>query len=210
MTRAIGVDVSSVQSKIDYVKLATAVDFLIPKFSEGRWYDPCGLKHLEGARKAGLIVPVVDHVLSVRSTAADQAKVAIAAAKDHGVHVVLDWEIGPANVDAATEFAASITAEGLRCVWYSYPYFVQTATKLAPAKVSELVSHCEWWGATYHDERVAPTETAAPWIPQDYVGDWTFWQWSGNNGTSSPGISSVVDHDVFYGDRDELLAWAEI
>src|SRR5262252_6804607 len=132
-TRARGVDISSVQAKCDFEALANGgFDFVIPKATQGAaGKDPTFPQHIEGARRAGLLVPLAYHVLTYQSSVDAQVANALDTAGYYDVDICVDFEvpnIGLAPGQKAMrclEFADGIKAAGRKCVVYSYPNYMK-------------------------------------------------------------------------------------
>lgn len=214
MTRARGVDISSVQGKCDFKKLkAGGFDFVIIKGTEGRKsIDSRFVEHINEAREAGIMVPLVYHVLTVGSSAYEQLQHVLDELLPYDVGVCIDFELDASPPMAPSQLVqrALDLAQGIsfyrKTVLYSYPNFMRALR--GTASLDLLAAMAEYWSADYRNEKLWPSETQDPYVPEAWKGRWAFWQWSGNNGLPAPGIPMVVDHCVFNGTVADLEQWA--
>ena len=217
MSRARGLDVSQVQGKIDWAAVKGAgFDWVIVKCTEGAHYtDPQFRANVLGARAAGLLVGAY-HFLTSQAPVADQARAFGEAASGVALDLppVVDFEYPPpdkwtpgqglALTARCLDMCRRVRDMGYAPVVYTYPYF---AGALPPSpELTALVAEFGLWIASYHNEKHEPGEADVPTLPKPWT-RWTFWQWSGDKGTSVPGVAGVVDHDVYNGTVDELKAW---
>ena len=208
MARARGVDLSSVQASVDFPALhAGGYDFVILKGTQGQFgVDPTYAPRIEAARRAGVLVPMHYHVLTVYAPVDRQIKNAVQHAIDYDVDVALDFEVGGTTILQALTFAQGVKAAGRRVVLYSYPLFMRQFQ--GNASLALLVQAVEgYWSASYPHEKTEPADSEQPWVPSAFGGRWLFWQWSGNGGNPAPGIPQVVDHTLWNGGRDSLVKW---
>lgn len=214
MTRARGVDISSVQVSVNFARLAPAVDFLILKGTQGaKGVDSTFQPRLQAARDAGILVPFAYHVLTAQSSVDGQARHALDFIAIEDLHVALDFELPHPGlsinqrVDRALQFVEVVTSAGVKCVVYSYPDFMR-ALKSATS-LPTLASLAEYWAAHYPHEKRAPSDDEQPWVPPAWEGRWLLWQWSGNGGSPVAGIPQVVDHNIWNGTKEDVIAWSQ-
>lgn len=224
--RVDGIDVSSVQSSIDYRRVAAeGFRFAIVKVSEGlAGRDSCAAKHLDGFRSAGMYA-IPYHFLHP-SQGAPELQVR------NLVRQLGDTWPGRVCLDIETRQAPESNAELVRflelaveeCMrWgslapaiYTYPDF---ARRLQPELgASTTLGGCPLWLAEYG--------SAQPWVPPwGYTphapAPWhaaTLHQYSGGRvvlngqvlseeGYRVPGIFGACDRDLFLGVEADLRAW---
>jgi GH25 family lysozyme M1 (1,4-beta-N-acetylmuramidase) len=214
--RARGVDLSRCQGgHIDFRTLAASVDFVLAKGTEGATgIDPTCVHNVTEARKAGLLVAGVYHVLTTQSPVMGQVSNALRLQAQHGAPIVLDFEVprpeqwappwtGGALLGRAVNFCDCVEESEQACVVYSDPWFLQHLPY--GDNLLQLVDR-PLWIARYGDQKHWPGEDAQPALVNPWT-EWLFWQFSGDGGLPAPGIPSVVDHDVFNGTRADLAKW---
>lgn len=208
-----GIDVSAAQGSIDWDKVAqSGMRFAFVKVSEGKGYvDPKRFADLDGAREAGLLVGVY-HFGHCEEDAETQAQLLWDSCGDTmpDLPPVLDLETNNkhlSGVDVVAwveEFIASIKANfGRAPILYSSPSFLAS---IGPAlAASEVLAECPLWIAQYSHR--------GPWVPNPAYDrpkvsapwrNWTFWQYSGDDGEPVPGVKVDCDRNLFNGDEREL------
>jgi len=207
MTRHNGIDVSTVQGRIDWSQVAASgIEFAYVKASEGgKYVDPAFGANASGALASGLKVGAY-HFLYSQTDPEAQASLFVGTIKNQSLNLppVVDMETpspsawavhGGADLIAnCLKFCQKVTAlTGLVPMIYSYPWYLNSLIG------ADALAGYGLWLAVYHTETVAPTETTNPTVPAPWK-TWQCWQWSGNNGLHVPGIGPVVDHDVWNGD----------
>jgi len=209
-TCAKGIDESSCQGTIDFDKLkAGGFDFVIAKGTQGlQGVDPTYVERVQAARRAGLLVPLMYHVLTVAAPVDAQVKNACDHADSLDLDIGLDFEIDGNTAAQALAFANGCWARGRKVVLYSYPNFMK---RIQEAVTMEQLAKCVdgYWSASYPNNQKVfpPPDSVQPWVPAVFHGRWLFWQCSGDGGLSAPGVPGVVDHNLFNGTVADLTAW---
>lgn len=212
-----GVDVSAVQPRLPVAALvATGIQFVIAKASDGEWDDHAFATHVADAQAAGLVTGAYHFFRSSDSPAA-QMDVFVRRLESTTtvMRPVLDWEdtarIGAIGASTALDAilpALSMlqTRTGRRPIVYSGPSVLAMLRGLARlpelAAAADLwVAHYRWDPATGHDLGLAAPTISPPWT------DAKLWQVGGNRAPRIPGVPFDVDRDVFFGDRAAFDAW---
>ncbi len=220
-TRARGLDLSQVQGNVNFAKVREVggFDWVTLKATEGGTYvDPLFYGYARQAKDAGLLVDAY-HFLTTGSPVAPQVRhfldvtrgiLDLAPSIDFESPAPERW-IPPITGDLLMKRALealNLVEDELgakRVNLYSYPYFVACLPKGTP-EMEALVAY-DLWIASYKNEKQEPTDAEGPFVPGAWEGRWCFWQWSGDKGLSAPGVNCVVDHDVYNGTREELIAY---
>lgn len=218
MKTTLVLDVSRVQRTIDWARARDegAVRGVYVKSSEATGYvDPLCLTHLEGARRAGLLVGVY-HFCHPTLSAAGQVQRAWDACGPTMPHfrLAMDLEaaadsLGPAELVAfARAFREETLARfGRSCVFYSYSSFLAGRMGATLAAAADL-AECPLWLANYGPGGPwEPTPAQWPRCPRPW-GRIAMWQYSGNGGRPVPGVEGDVDRNFFAGDEAELREFA--
>lgn len=212
--RVDGIDVSAIQGKIDYDRVAAAgFRFVVAKVAEGVGYcDPRGAANLAAARATGLYALAYSFARPSQGRAREQVRKLWDCMGDTMVHrAVLDLEgapdaMSPAEIVAfgeewIDEWAAH---SGLRPMFYSYPSFINERMRGAVER-SEVIAACPLWIAQYRSTTVAwaPSAVQQPGVPKPWK-RWDMWQYSGNGGYRVPGVAVDCDRNLFNGDERAL------
>lgn len=202
-----GIDVSSHQSSIDFVKVSVSNDFVIAKCTGGLSYkNPLYQTQVASARSAGLVVGSYHfaHESSVDGTGyrepEDEAAWFLAHADvQPGELVALDIEdtaIAGDLGDWALRWLRTVEAAvGCKPLLYTFPSYI-TEHGLG---TRALASYPLWYAYYRVPER------DNPWPP--VPGLWeriAIWQWSG--GSQVAGIPNDTDQNVYSGTIDDLRA----
>jgi lysozyme len=212
-----GLDVSSCQGAIDWLKVPAEFKFVIIKVSEGvTGQDPTRVRNIHDAHATGRAVGVY-HFLRPSQDALAQVTNLWQAIGDTmpDIRPALDLENAPDNMsanDLAEWFlrAADETERyfGVPPLVYTYPWFYRgrvASAAGASASIAERLARCPLWMADYsHGE--APAEGLSPFVPMPWA-NWAMWQTSGDHSSHVPGIVGAVDHDVFNGDEAAFRAF---
>lgn len=217
---ALVIDVSTVQKTIDWSRAVEegAVRGAYVKSSEGTGYvDPMCLRHLDGARKAGLLVGIY-HFCHPTLNAAAQVKRAWDACGPTMPHFRLAMDLeaassalgGPELVAFARDFrSATLDTFGRSNVLYSYSSFLAGRMGLTLSTALDLAG-CPLWLANYGPGGPwSPTDTQWPKVPRPWDRI-TMWQYSGNGGLPVPGVVGDVDRNYFAGDDAALREFAGV
>lgn len=210
-----GVDVSSVQSTVDYAAVAAAgFRFAVVKSAEGvSGFDGCALKHLNGFRAAGM--HAIPYLFLHPSLGAPDLQVSNLVRHLGGEwpgRVCLDFETRqtPETNEELVRFLELAVEEcmawgALAPAIYTYPDF---ARRLQPELgKSKTLGGCPLWMATYvHAMPSMPHVGEAPYVPLPWF-SWTLWQYSGNGGYRVPGVFGDCDRDLFNGDEAHFREW---
>jgi lysozyme len=215
-TRARGLDLSSVQGEVDFEKIkAAGYDWVTLKATQGAGgTDSKWAEYSAAARKAGLLIDAY-HFLTVGSPVDAQIKhfadvalglVDLPPSIDFEYPAPKDWPGGAGGAFArdlpkrCLDACLATEATFGRCCVYTYPDFA-----LHLPRTQELISVVQrpLWLAYYPHERSEPIDQEEPKIPEPWS-KWMFFQWSGNGGLAAPGVSCVVDHDLFNGTPADL------
>lgn len=219
--RARGCDASDVQAHIDFGAFAASgLGFMVLKATEGRFVDPAFAWRMAAARSAGVLVPMVYCVLGYAADVDEQVANVVRTVSFYDVDIMVDWETpapaewaahglsGTIQAARCRDFTKGIIAgTGRRVAVYNYPDFGSHVPDCP--EVRELATMTDAVPAAYPDEKHWPAETAEPRpFHPAWAGRWRAWQCSGDGGTSLPGFGGqVVDHIVWNGSRDDMLAW---
>lgn len=212
-----GLDVSSFQGVVDWVKVPAEYQFIIVKVSEGTTgEDPARARNISGAHATGRAVGVY-HFLRPSQDALVQVANLWRAVGDTmpDIRPALDLESAPDGMtanDLAEWFlrAADETERyfGVPPLVYTYPWFYRSrVAKAAGASTSigDRLARCPLWMADYsHGEK--PGAGLSPFVPVPWQ-NWALWQTSGDKSSLVPGINGPVDHDVFNGDEATFRAF---
>lgn len=208
-----GIDVSQVQGKIDWARVAEAgFRFAIIKVSEGATYcDPRALENLAGARAAGLYTMVYGFARPSQGNPSAQVERMWNCSGDiMPARAVLDLESAPEHwtaaqkVDFGVAFADAWREYSiLEAIAYTYPSFAQgMQPNLA---LTPRLALCPLWIAHYASTTVGwvPPVGFRPIVPKPWDA-WTMHQYSGNGGFRVPGVAGDCDRNLFNGDEDDL------
>ncbi len=212
-----GLDVSSCQGTIDWLKVPAEFAFVIIKVSEGvNGLDPTRARNISDAHATGRAVGVY-HFLRPSQDAIGQVVNLWRATGDTmpDIRPALDLENAPDGMsarDLAEWFlcAADETERyfGVPPLVYTYPWFYRGRVASAAggsSSISERLARCPLWMADYsHGE--TPAEGLSPFVPMPWS-NWAMWQTSGDKSSRVPGIVGPVDHDVFNGDDAAFRAF---
>lgn len=93
---------------------------------------------------------------------------------------------------------------------YSFPDYLKNlwrrASDAGRAKLAAFALKHGLWIAGYPHEKVEPTDDEKPPVLPPWTQGAVLWQWSGNGGLAASGVNCVVDHDLFMGTEEELMA----
>jgi len=208
-----GVDLSYVQTGVDYEKLAGAgFRFVIAKASEGvTGRDPRCAGHLAGARAAGMYAWTYGFARPSLGDPRGQARNLYEASGETYSRMCLDIEVrgdmsNPAIVAFAEEFCEEIESFGaLAPVLYTFPDF---ARRLQPELGRSIVlARADLWMAWIpHVEPYAPGPLDKPYAPMPWERA-SLWQYGADHGFRAPGVPMPVDRNLFMGDEPALRAW---
>jgi lysozyme len=213
-SRARGLDLSVYQGDVDFEKIfAAGYAWVTLKATEGtRHVDRNWEKNQLAARRAGLLIeayhfmspdmPIdiqIDHFARTTIGLTDLPPVL-----DFESPPPEQWKLGQATELIANALrAVQMIEESFGLVGsavYSYPFFLRSLPK-TPA-LEELATR-RLWLASYSNQKVEPKESEWPIAPLPWQRP-LFWQWSGDQGLPAPGVSTIVDHNLFDGTVDEL------
>jgi lysozyme len=209
-----GVDVSEVQSRIDYARVAAAgFRFAVVKASEGIGYtDPLARKHLTGFRAVGMRAFAYSFLRPSQGDAKGQVQRLWDSMGDEYSRMVIDLETRneqtpSAKLVAFAEAAADavLACGALKAVLYTYPSYARALQpELAKSQLGETT---HLWMADYRTpEPSVPLPAALPYAPAPW-GAAVLWQYSGGKGFLVPGIDGACDRDLFVGDEDAFRDW---
>lgn len=211
-----GIDVSSVQGKVDWQAVKDfGITFAIAKVSEAGYQDPAGIKNLEGANAVGILNGAYAFLRPSLGSPEAQAKKLWDSIGSQMTCLppTLDLENAPDSMTPTqiVEFflAAADAVEsyfGRPPMCYSYPWFEtgRVLPGISGANAARL-ARCPLWQADYSKGEL-PAEGSSPFIPKIWD-SWTLWQTAGDKSSKVPGIAGAVDHDVFHGDIAALRAF---
>lgn len=209
--RVDGIDVSAVQSSIDYEAVAAAgFRFCVAKVSEGLTYkDPMASRHLAGFRAAGLYTLVYTFLHPSKGSPRAQVLNAIGAMGNTYVPIALDLETRDARESNAElvgfleEACEAVREEGaLRPLIYTFPWFSRgMQPELGRSRLSELADL--WMACIPGPEPYTPSAGEMPYTPPPWTRT-SVWQYGGDHGWRVPGIAGACDRDLFLGDEGEL------
>src|SRR5262249_25137682 len=150
--------------------LAGGFDFVIEKGTQGATgLDPTYAPRIEAARRAGVLVPLMYHV--VNSSPVDaQIKNALSHARDYDLDIAVDFEVEGTGIDTVLPIAEAIFQERGKCVLYSYPNFMKKFKVSQIDLITRLARATQYWSASYGDQKHLPAEDAKPFIPWMYDG----------------------------------------
>jgi lysozyme len=217
--RARGLDLSEAQgANVDFFKIREVglYDFVILKATEGNTYtDPDYDRNVKRAKAAGLLLGAY-HFLGNQSKISEQVRhfesVALGVIDlkpwlDLEYPPPEKWKAGAVDGDYMVKRAleASMLVEQSfgagQVVIYSYPDFMKHLP--TSPELLELVSF-DLAFAHYANQKREPLDSEAfPVPPMPWLSA-TFHQWSGDGGLAAPGVSCVVDHDLYVGSVEEL------
>lgn len=199
-----GPDVSHWQGKVDWAKVAVRHHFAWFKATQGvRSVDARFENNRAGVRRTGM-VPGAYHFLDAEWEPRAQAR--------HFVEVLGDLKGIMTALDVETEGGSNPTLDQVTT-------FVGEFKALAPGHPLVIYTSYGWWSARDHTGRGARLSPHL-WHARyrsiesgygDTYGGWprpTFWQHTSTG--SCPGISGGCDMNIFYGERDALLALAAV
>lgn len=195
-----GIDVSTWQRNIDWVKVAAAgIKFVFIKASESNFIDPMFQSHWTGAKAAGLLRGGY-HYFRVETDPIYQANVLLSAAQDGELPLVVDVE-GQRKTVPAPEFCAKLLSmlravemgAGKKPMIYTGKYVWENLTG-APAWLAEY----PLWIAQYPFANRPPTDAELlgrnPTLPIGAT-KWDYWQCS-DKGTVN-GVPGAVDLNTY-------------
>jgi GH25 family lysozyme M1 (1,4-beta-N-acetylmuramidase) len=206
-----GIDVSTIQGKIDFRAVAaTGVQFVICRCGVGNGgIDNLYRQNIANAKAAGLKVMAYHFIYPLPPLASQplrdpkaQAQMHVNAAGGELAACDLEWpapqDWAKWNCTAAQIVQWSIDyleayerLSGIRPIVYTYPYFAQ-AIKLP-----------DWFGQKYK-LWIASYQAGTPFIPKPWT-DWVIWQNSGGTGPSAEHLPNGAPVD---GDRaKDLSLW---
>lgn len=208
MTRTLGLDVSKFQGHVPWKACYDeGVRFVFIKATEATGYtDPMFLEHVEGARKAGMLIGAYCYFWPSRDPIG-QAKFFHATAGSLGLDLppVLDFEDrkgveGPWAIRAASRWLQE--TERLwdkQAIMYSYPSFLSAlkASDDRDKETHKALGTRDLWIAHY--------TKAEPFVPAPWA-EWKFWQFDGDKGRRLPnGVDA--DYNWFAGSEDDLRVY---
>lgn len=221
MSNAIGIDISSHNGPINWqVARASGLDFAFIKATEGTGYRWNGFVEAWAAAKSVGVLRGAYHFMrwDVDPTAQSAYFLGTVPAEDRGeLPLTVDVE-GPG--DGAGRMVRW-DADGERWVEYDtvealrrLRVFVDNVT-LVTGKKPILYTYPSMWHDTLGNPTtftdcplwIANYRVRQPTIPGGWA-KWTFWQWTDSG--SLPGVSGIVDKDVYNGSADELRQWAGV
>lgn len=202
----IGIDVSEHQDpdRVSWVQLAPA--FVFARAAYGIGPDDTFAEHVRRARRTvdPLIGayhairpfrPVVEQV-DVMERQMDAAGGCIVPAVDVEK---MDGQTPQRVADVALEYVERIEARrGVRCVFYTYPFFVNGPPRLPLS--ADLAARPLWIA---HYPRPGKT-LKRPLVPKPWE-DWTIWQYDGDKGRRDP-TGMDLDFNVYRGTVEQLRA----
>lgn len=218
-----GVDVSEYQNNVDwYAARAGGIRFAFIRCSDGDYLDKKFARNVEQAKGAGIFVGAYSFARpSLKPGSAQDA-----AAKFWERCKQLGTGIGelPPALDAETDggmlsialsrwfrdYARTLSElAGRPCVVYTFPSFWRSnviAFEGGWAKDYPL------WLAHYKQQVVTapPPNGDGPMLLWPWGESWTFWQWAGDHGPSTPGVKGPCDRNRFNGDIAALEALANV
>jgi lysozyme len=198
-----GLDVSKFQPTINWNQVAASgVEFVFIRAAYGTTVDPKFASHWQGARDAGLLRGAYQYVRLSQNVDAqvDVMLATVGELEQDDLPMVLDVEIGFNEGFSKAQWRAFIArwvqrveeATGKRPIIYTGGPF--WTTYVADSSYGDY----PLWEPRY--------STTCPNVPTGWD-RWHFWQYT-DKGTT-PGISGPTDRNLFNGDRDALLAFAQ-
>lgn len=215
MSKLNGVDISGWDYGINTSVLSA--DFVIVKSTEGvlgTIYNPTYRDMLEGAKKSGKLIGLYHYANGGDPIAEADCFIKSAQGYEGRLIFCLDWE-GQGNkafetgidVDWCLKFLDYVAAKT-----HSTPLLYTSKSVCNEFDWSCVAKKYPIWGAEYGDEKNHLGYLTDPWESKAKWGAWgkppAIHQWGYVNPTpNNGGISSGLDGDLMYGDRDLWHKW---
>lgn len=224
-TKTLGLDVSTYQGNVDWMKVDEDFKFVFVRTGDGKSEDAKFVKNWQGAAQRGLYRGVYHYLRADRDGMTQATHVATLIRKAGGLLVtdlppVIDIEEGASKnleggvfegtgtelpielvVAECLEFLDALEVElGVRPIVYTGQAFHWWLSQSRP-QLAEKFAKYPLWIASY-------TTSDAPYMPVDKAGKafpwaiWTFWQYTSKG--ASNGIVGDIDMNYFRGDVEEL------
>ncbi|MES2339331.1 MAG: glycoside hydrolase family 25 protein [Pseudomonadota bacterium] len=212
MARAQGIDVSHHHRVTDWEKVAAqGFEIFGAKATNGGATDPAFVDHRAGARAHPFDLAVYFHFPTPKSSAIAQADHLIEAVSGGGglranERIALDVEWDEGNQWCPDiRFVDEFVREAVRLVG-DRRMFVYTSARVW----AQYLGGASWPAAVVTDlwaPRYGPSEPVLP-VDRGNFPPWPRWaMWQDSESFDCPGVDGPCDHDVWRGDRDDLLAY---